>query len=34
MFLSTEETKIVHANKDNMEYYNKMYEESKSEAAK
>ena len=34
MFLGTGERKIVHANKDNIEYYNKIYEEGKSEAAK
>ena len=34
MFLSTEKTKVVHANKDNIEFYNRMYEESKSEAAR
>lgn len=26
--------KVVHANKDNMEYYNRLYEEGKSEEAK
>ena len=30
MFLSTQKTKTVHANKDNIEYYNKLYEDSKS----
>ena len=34
MFLSTENTRVVQANKDNIEYYNKVYEESKSEEAK
>jgi hypothetical protein len=34
MFLSTDNTRVVQANKDNIEYYNKIYEESKSEAAK
>ena len=34
MFLSTENVRVVQANKDNIEYYNKIYEESKSEAAK
>ena len=30
MFLDTGEIKTVHANKDNMEYYNNIYEEMKS----
>jgi hypothetical protein len=34
MFLSTENTRVVQANKDNIEYYNKIYEESKSEESK
>jgi len=34
MFLSTENIRVVQANKDNIEYYNKLYEESKSEEAK
>jgi hypothetical protein len=34
MFLSQGKTKVVQANKDNIEFYNKCYEESKSEEAK
>ena len=35
MFLRDDyERKTVEANKDNMEYYNRWYEDSKSEAAK
>ncbi len=34
MFLSTENIRVVQANKDNIEFYNKLYEESKSEEAK
>ena len=36
MFLGRGESskKVVHANKDNMEYYNRVYEEGKSEEAK
>lgn len=34
MFLGDEKTKQVQANKDNIVYYNKIYEDSKSETAK
>jgi hypothetical protein len=34
MFLSTEKKKIVEANQDNIEYYNRIYEEMKSEESK
>jgi hypothetical protein len=34
MFLSTEKTKVVQASSDNLAYYNKMYDDMKSDAAK
>ena len=34
MFLATGKTKVVQANKDNIEFYNNIYEEQRSEAAK
>jgi hypothetical protein len=34
MFLGTEKTKVVQANKDNIVYYNKIYEDQKSKKAK
>jgi hypothetical protein len=34
MFLSTGRMKVVQANKDNIEFYNKIYEENKSQASK
>ena len=34
MFLTTERTKVVQANKDNIEFYNKWYEDRKSDSAK
>jgi hypothetical protein len=34
MFLSTKRVKVVEANQDNIEYYNKVYEEMKSDEAK
>jgi hypothetical protein len=35
MFLATDyEKKVVEANKDNIEYYNRIYEDGKSEEAK
>ena len=34
MFLASEKTKVVQANKDNIVYYNKIYDGFKSDAAK
>lgn len=34
MFLATGRPKVVQANKDNIEFYNRIYEEAKSEASK